>query len=202
MIVLMAAFNAFSHGTQDLYPTFLQQQHHFDTHLTGTLTAIMNVGAIVGGIGFGIWSERIGRKRAIIIASLLALPVIPLWAFASTPLLLGDRRLPDAGRGPGRVGHRPGPPQRALARRRARAVPRLRLSARQSAHVAATPCSRPRSPRATATITASLWRSSAASMAVVIAIWTALGPERKHADFIADANSRTSSGSKLRRDAR
>jgi len=89
MIVLMAAFNAFSHGTQDLYPTFLQQQHHFDTHLTGTLTAIMNVGAIVGGIGFGIWSERIGRKRAIIIASALALPILPLWAFTSTPLLLG-----------------------------------------------------------------------------------------------------------------
>jgi SHS family lactate transporter-like MFS transporter len=89
MIVLMAAFNAFSHGTQDLYPTFLQQQHHFDAHLTGTLTAIMNVGAIVGGIGFGIWSERIGRKRAIMIASLLALPVLPLWAFTATPLLLG-----------------------------------------------------------------------------------------------------------------
>lgn len=89
MIVLMAGFNAFSHGTQDLYPTFLQQQHHFDAHLTGTLTAIMNVGAIVGGIGFGIWSERIGRKRAIIIASLLALPVLPLWAFTATPLLLG-----------------------------------------------------------------------------------------------------------------
>ena len=89
MIVLMAAFNAFSHGTQDLYPTFLQQQHHFDTHLTGTLTAIMNVGAIVGGIAFGIWSESIGRKRAIIIASALALPILPLWAFTSTPLLLG-----------------------------------------------------------------------------------------------------------------
>ena len=88
MIVLMAAFNAFSHGTQDLYPTFLQQQHHFSTHLTGTLTAIMNVGAIVGGIGFGIWSEKIGRKRTIIIASVLALPVIPLWAFTATPLLL------------------------------------------------------------------------------------------------------------------
>ncbi|RIA47130.1 SHS family lactate transporter-like MFS transporter [Hephaestia caeni] len=89
MIVLMAAFNAFSHGTQDLYPTFLQQQHHFDTRLTGTLTAIMNVGAIVGGIGFGIWSETIGRRRAIIYACLLALPVLPLWAFTATPLLLG-----------------------------------------------------------------------------------------------------------------
>jgi SHS family lactate transporter-like MFS transporter len=89
MIVLMAAFNAFSHGTQDLYPTFLQEQHGFGTHLTGTLTAIMNVGAIVGGIGFGIWSERIGRKNAIIIACMVALPIIPLWAFSTTPLLLG-----------------------------------------------------------------------------------------------------------------
>src|SRR3954464_109078 len=88
LVVLMTAFNFFSHGTQDLYPTFLQKQHHFDTHLTGTLTAIMNVGAIVGGIAFGIWSERIGRRKAIIIASLLALPIIPLWAFSSTPVLL------------------------------------------------------------------------------------------------------------------
>jgi SHS family lactate transporter-like MFS transporter len=89
MIVLMAAFNAFSHGTQDLYPTFLQVQHGFDTQLTGTLAAIMNVGAIVGGIAFGIWSEKIGRKRAIIIACVLALPIIPLWAFSITPLMLG-----------------------------------------------------------------------------------------------------------------
>ena len=89
MIVLMTAFNAFSHGTQDLYPTFLQKQHHFGTHLTGTLTAIMNIGAIVGGIAFGIWSEKIGRKRAIIIACILALPIIPLWAYSTTPLMLG-----------------------------------------------------------------------------------------------------------------
>src|SRR3954451_3896438 len=89
LVVLMTAFNFFSHGTQDLYPTFLQKQHHFDTHTTGILAAVMNLGAIVGGITFGIWSEKIGRKRAIIIASLLALPVIPLWAFSGTPLLLG-----------------------------------------------------------------------------------------------------------------
>src|SRR5438309_10089934 len=89
LVVLMTAFNFFSHGTQDLYPTFLQKQHHFDTHTTGILAAVMNLGAIVGGISFGIWSEKIGRKRAIIIASLLALPVIPLWAFSATPLLLG-----------------------------------------------------------------------------------------------------------------
>lgn len=89
LVLLMTAFNFFSHGTQDQYPTFLQKQHHFDTHTTGIIAAVMNLGAIVGGISFGIWSERIGRKRAIIIASALALPVIPLWAFGQTPVVLG-----------------------------------------------------------------------------------------------------------------
>src|SRR3569833_619200 len=89
LVVLMAAFNSLSHGTQDLYPTFLQQQHRFDTHLTGLLAIVGNLGAIAGGLGFGIWSERIGRKRAIVIAGLLVLPVIPLWAYAATQLLLG-----------------------------------------------------------------------------------------------------------------
>jgi SHS family lactate transporter-like MFS transporter len=89
LVVLMTCFNFFSHGTQDLYPTFLKEQHHFDTHTVGLLAMIGNVGAIVGGITFGIWSERIGRRRGIVIAALLALPVIPLWAFSSTPVMLG-----------------------------------------------------------------------------------------------------------------
>lgn len=88
LVLLMAAFNSLSHGTQDLYPTFLQKQHHFDTHTTGLLAIIGNIGAIVGGISFGILSERIGRRRAIVLGALLVLPVIPLWAWAATPLLL------------------------------------------------------------------------------------------------------------------
>ncbi len=89
LVLLMTAFNFFSHGTQDLYPTFLKEQHHFGTHTIGILAAVMNVGAIVGGISFGIWSERLGRRKAIIIASLMAIPIIPLWAFSATPLMLG-----------------------------------------------------------------------------------------------------------------
>jgi SHS family lactate transporter-like MFS transporter len=89
LVLLMTCFNFFSHGTQDLYPTFLKEQHHFDTKTVGLLAMIGNVGAIVGGLSFGIWSETIGRKRAIIIAALLAIPVIPLWAFSTTPVLLG-----------------------------------------------------------------------------------------------------------------
>jgi len=75
VIVLMACFNAFSHGTQDLYPTFLKQQHGFSTGMVSTLTIIANLGAIAGGILFGAWSERIGRKRAITLAAIGALPI-------------------------------------------------------------------------------------------------------------------------------
>jgi MFS transporter, SHS family, lactate transporter len=89
-IILMTAFNFFSHGSQDAYPNlFLKIQHGFDTHRTATMTAIMNIGAILGGIGFGWLSERIGRRRGIVIAAALALPVIPFWAFGTTPLVLG-----------------------------------------------------------------------------------------------------------------
>ncbi len=85
---LMTAFNFFSHGSQDLYPTFLQVQHGFDVHTVGLIAIIYNIGAMIGGIFVGILSEYIGRRYAIIIAALAALPLIPLWAFASTPLLL------------------------------------------------------------------------------------------------------------------
>jgi MFS transporter, SHS family, lactate transporter len=89
-IVLMTAFNFFSHGSQDAYPNlFLKIQHGFDTKTLSLMTAIANIGAILGGIGFGFLSERIGRRRAITYAALLALPVIPFWAFGTTPLVLG-----------------------------------------------------------------------------------------------------------------
>lgn len=87
-IVLMTAFNFFSHGTQDIYPTFLQVQHGFDAHATGAIAVIYNVGAILGGWTFGLWSQRLGRRRAIVVAALLAVPVTYLWAFSTTMPLL------------------------------------------------------------------------------------------------------------------
>jgi SHS family lactate transporter-like MFS transporter len=88
MIVTMAVFNAFSHGSQDVYPTFLQEQMHFDTHMKSLLTIILNLGALVGGLVFGQWSEKIGRRRAMAIACVLALPAIPLWSYGGSVLLL------------------------------------------------------------------------------------------------------------------
>jgi MFS transporter, SHS family, lactate transporter len=82
LVVLMTGFNAFSHGTQDLYPTFLQKDHGFSAQLTGVVAIVYNVGALAGGIVFGSLSERIGRKKAIILAALLSLPAIPLFALS------------------------------------------------------------------------------------------------------------------------
>jgi SHS family lactate transporter-like MFS transporter len=88
-IVLMTAFNFFSHGSQDLYPTFLRVQHKFDAHTVGTIAVVLNIGAIIGGIVFGSLSQRIGRRRAIVIAALIALPVLPLWGLPNDPVWLG-----------------------------------------------------------------------------------------------------------------
>jgi MFS transporter, SHS family, lactate transporter len=87
-VILMTAFNFFSHGTQDIYPTFLQVQHKLAPHVVSLIAIVYNIGAICGGILFGSLSERFGRRRCIIISSLLSLLVIPLWAFSATPVML------------------------------------------------------------------------------------------------------------------
>jgi MFS transporter, SHS family, lactate transporter len=88
MVVLMTAFNFLSHGTQDLYPTFLEVQHHLPTETVGIIAIIYNIGAIIGGTSFGALSQRIGRRRTIVLAALLVLPIIPLWAFSSSVIWL------------------------------------------------------------------------------------------------------------------
>jgi MFS transporter, SHS family, lactate transporter len=88
LIILMFAFNSFSHDTQDVYPTFLQKNLQFTPKTVGLIAIIYNLGALLGGVLFGTWSEKIGRRKAIVIAALFAIPVIPLWAYShSVPLL-------------------------------------------------------------------------------------------------------------------
>jgi MFS transporter, SHS family, lactate transporter len=84
LVLLMACMNALSHGSQDLYPTFLQVQHGFSAAQTGSVAIVFNLGALCGGMFFGAISERIGRRRAIALAAVLAIPIIPLWAYSST----------------------------------------------------------------------------------------------------------------------
>jgi SHS family lactate transporter-like MFS transporter len=88
-VILMMAFNFFSHGTQDLFPTYMQKELNFSHAATSTIAIIYNIGAIIGGLAFGHISQIIGRRRAIAIAALLALPVLPLWAFTADPIWVG-----------------------------------------------------------------------------------------------------------------
>jgi SHS family lactate transporter-like MFS transporter len=88
LVVLMTAINFMSHGTQDLYPTFLQVEHKISPQVVGIMAIIYNIGALIGCIVFGALSQRLGRRKAIIIAQVLALLLIPLWAFSSTVVLL------------------------------------------------------------------------------------------------------------------
>ncbi|MGA7157326.1 MAG: MFS transporter [Acidobacteriaceae bacterium] len=88
LTILMTAFMAFSHGTQDLYPTFLKHDHGIHGLALSTIAIVGNVGAVLGGIWFGTYSERVGRRRAIITAALLSIPMIPLWAWSHTVVML------------------------------------------------------------------------------------------------------------------
>src|SRR3989442_4454603 len=88
IVVLMAGMNFASHGTQDLYPTFLQRYRGLGPGTRSWVTIVSMIGALSGGVLFGMFSDRIGRRRGIILALGLAVLVIPLWAFAPTLGLL------------------------------------------------------------------------------------------------------------------
>ena len=87
-VALMTAFNFLSHGTQDLYPTFLRVQKDFDPHTVGVIAIVYNIGAILGGLFFGALSERVGRRRGMVIAAFVAFLLIPFWAYGTGQLVL------------------------------------------------------------------------------------------------------------------
>jgi SHS family lactate transporter-like MFS transporter len=88
-LILFTTFMIFlSHGTQDLYPDFLGSEHHFSKALVSEIAVIYNVGAILGSISVGMFSEKLGRRFAMIFAMGLSLLVIPLWAFGGTVTIL------------------------------------------------------------------------------------------------------------------
>ena len=87
-VLLMTAFNFFSHGTQDVYPTFLEKQLGYSSTVTGTIAIVYNIGAILGGVAFGAWSQTVGRRKAIVVAALLSIPAAALWTYAPNAVLL------------------------------------------------------------------------------------------------------------------
>jgi len=89
LILFMTAFMSFSHGTQDVYPTFLGTQAGLSPRTVGIIGVLYGIGSIAGGFVFGSLSERWGRRRAIVVAALLAIPVIPLYAYGHSAVTLG-----------------------------------------------------------------------------------------------------------------
>jgi SHS family lactate transporter-like MFS transporter len=88
LIALMFLMNCLSHGTQDLYPDFLKHQHGIAPNTVAYVTMLYTVGSVVGAVLFGLLSERIGRRYAMLVAIGLSLLIMPLWAFGGTLIVL------------------------------------------------------------------------------------------------------------------
>src|ERR1700748_3788204 len=92
LVLLMTAFNWMSHGTQDVYPTFLGAHDNHGAGLSSVtvkwIAVVYNVGAIIGGLFFGTMSQRFGRRRPVVFCALWALPIVPLFAYSRTAALL------------------------------------------------------------------------------------------------------------------
>lgn len=89
LTILMMMMNFISHGTQDMYPTFLKLERGFSAREVAMIAVVYNIGAILGGLACGLFSDRFGRRRGMVLALLLAIFAIPLWAYApNTPLLV------------------------------------------------------------------------------------------------------------------
>src|ERR1043166_781452 len=86
--LLMTAFNYMSHGTQDLYATYLQRQRGFNSSETSQIAMIYAFGMICGGTIIGLLSQNWGRRRVIILAAICGMLLIPLWIFAPNTALL------------------------------------------------------------------------------------------------------------------
>ncbi len=88
LTVLMTGMNLCSHGTQDMYPTFLQRYWHFTGDRSAIISAISMLGALTGGVLVGLLSDRIGRRRAIVLSLGAGILLTPLWAYAPRVSLL------------------------------------------------------------------------------------------------------------------
>lgn len=91
LTLLMTAMNFSSHGTQDMYPTFLERYWHFGPAKRSAITAFSMVGALGGGLAVGLLSDRIGRRKSMVLALVGAVLVVPLWAYSPNlaPMLAG-----------------------------------------------------------------------------------------------------------------
>ena len=150
LVLLMTMMNFMSHGTQDMYPTLLGTFGYAKRRIAD-ITILSMIGAVLGGLVFGYYSDRSGRRRAMITAAVCGSLVLPLWIAGFSPLYDDCRRVPDAVLRAGRLGRHSGAHQRAVARRRsagsfpgfayqlgvmcASSIPYARVVARRDVHL-------------------------------------------------------------------
>ncbi len=85
LVLLMTMMNFMSHGTQDMYPTLLKTFGYGKARIAD-ITMLSMIGAVIGGLVFGYYSDRSGRRRAMIVASSCGLVVLPMWIAGFSPL--------------------------------------------------------------------------------------------------------------------
>jgi len=182
LVVLMTLFNSFSHGTQDLFPTMLQKQRHYGSQLTSLVAMAMNAGAITGAMLLGTWSVRIGRRKAIALACTLALLALPLglWAPTAPLLALGAFLLQAGVQGawamvPAHLNELSPPAARAM-------FPGFvyQLGNLLSSYVIASQAGIAEARGDDYAFAIAVY---AAAVAVVLALWASLGPERSREDL-------------------
>jgi len=88
LVLMMTLMMFLSHGTQDLYPDFLKSTRRASSHTVSYIAILYNIGAVIGTLTFGYFSERVGRRRSMIFALFLSLATIPAWAFGGTLLTI------------------------------------------------------------------------------------------------------------------
>jgi SHS family lactate transporter-like MFS transporter len=88
LVLMLTLMIGLSHGTQDLYPDFLKAAHHISPNVVAYLAMFYNVGALLGTVSVGHTSEKLGRRKSIILSLTLCLLVIPLWAFGHSLTIL------------------------------------------------------------------------------------------------------------------
>ncbi len=81
LVALMTMMNLISHGTQDMYPTFLKIERGLDPRTVATVAIIYNIGALLGGLVFGYLSDRFGRRRSMVAAVLCGVLIVPFWLY-------------------------------------------------------------------------------------------------------------------------
>jgi SHS family lactate transporter-like MFS transporter len=90
LLLMMSVMLCLSHGTQDLYPDFLKSipgiaaKSILGMKSLYGLPIVYNIGAIAGSLCFGQFSQRLGRRNAIMLALMISLLSIPAWAFGTS----------------------------------------------------------------------------------------------------------------------